>query len=776
MHNEVAAAASYLSSLLLIPNHATPPPTASLDAFKATVCDALCSAYSNKWHAQDPEKGSGARALHWQPGPGGEGCSLLVTAACKRHGLTVAAGQQWTLWVDPSCVALRLGPGPGRNGAANLIGGASASEGFKVIYGSLPLPKTAAGYSHVTVNTSPTVSFARATSRAAIISRPLPATNRVPSVTVSPSTPALDRVADSADVTPVVPWNAQFALGHHLGIRRARRSSSASTSSSATSSNSSSRDSLASGGRQSLEASSSIGTSLPASSPPATWDKLDNEASADADEKNNSVALSPASSTPLSLKNVDLLGLGLEDCGLDEADAIAPEDAVSVADVEQDDEERDGEGDDTIRSLNEADETICPAGTEEKITAAAIASLPVATNVQQRPRVQHSRSSSTVSSASSSVTSFDNGNVGVLGGGVKLGGASTASSSGASGNRRSRAMSGASSMSSSSRSARQTQHSRTLSRTGGWAAQQQQQVQQQAYFQHQQPAVNALGMANMIQQPYQHSQPQVFEFAPVPQQSHASVNAYPSAPPLEKVGLLKRREAGPLTVVVDEVDSAPALLDKPNDTGKLGSLSPLSPTTSLPLASPALSSCTSSSFRTEDGEEDDDEEGEEEEEGDSDDKENAGKPRRTRTRGRRSRGRGAGRAARRAAAAAAAAAATAACLPPGVAALPTPPMPSTSPLPPSMAWGKPGMIRDSPHLQQFGRMSPMVGQQQHFTPPMHQHAIPARPSYGLPPPQQYQQPHFVPRPHMHHAPALPSPLMNSNAPHTRPAPAAGGWW
>ncbi|CAO1635062.1 unnamed protein product [Sympodiomycopsis kandeliae] len=660
MHLELASAASHISGLLV----PTSPTRSSSEAFKASLTSSLQSRYAESWHAEDAQRGSAARALHWQPGPGGEGCSSPLLKACKTSNTTLGDAE-WTMWIDPGGVSIRDGPGPGRSSSHSLFAlqnnYINAPDQVRVLYGprTSPMRPVAANL---------TVDFAPATGKAAIISHPSlkPSPARVPAVTVCPSTPAFNADA-TPGATPIVPYVARTLGQSPLCLASTGRSPVSRRSSISSSHSSSRRGSVGSMAYSTLsmdreQSSSSIGTSIPATSPPtsASWCKLtfeqdDVDAVRDDVETDQTDAFGASipehsnTHSPTSdfrLGEAELRGLGLEDVNFDEVDELSPEDALDM------DEERCNEGDDTLRPLEQPEEPTVEA---------------------KKPSVLgHSRSSS----VASNVTSFDNGNVGVLGGGVKLGG-SNASSRG-----RSRAHSNSSNASAFSQASQRSRQRSVESRTVGWAQQQQQQLRQ-----------DALGLSNMQkgpahsvqapqQYPHQHhaqafttgpqSQGQIYTFCPPAPNSQHLQDLYHHAnalqmrldhaqmaygqrvqqphQPLETVSLMQRKE-GPVP---------------PTRAGTFGNSKQVNPVVrprsavSVPaedletpkVGSGSWSSPSKSSSAAVDVGEDFDVEGEDSENDPSSAQDLEGR-KRVRTRGRRSRGRGAGRAARRAAAAAA---------------------------------------------------------------------------------------------------------------------------
>lgn len=719
MEPEIASAASHVASLLTN----KPPSTPTLQRFKTSLAESLQARYSSKWSPTDPERGSATRALHWQPGPGGEGCSSPLVKLCDQFPEADFGDREWTVWVDPGCVAIREGPGPGR---------ASSTMTASTSAGAFPSPSVARSANNVNLKASTRspetvrVLYGRVRSRGAapqptlqqpvynrmhsplainqagptMARSPLPSSSLVPSVNVCPSTPAVV----SPDTTPLVPWttgnNGAFPL--HSSALRSRRSSNATNSSAG--SGSTTTSSMAAGSNifmsrndgLSADTVSSSGTSIPAQSPglPSEWSKLYSfDHAAPAESK---VGAYEPTMDSYNME-AELQGLGLGDILLEGDVDVAPEDAIDERIEADESDERCNEGDDTLLPLDSGDATlkeVQPTVEEEdEDDVEDKSSNVILRGHQSRP-------------STSSVTSFDNGNVGVLGGGIKLGGSSSSASSNKS---RSRAHSTTSNGSSTSghfgRQQQQQQHQRGHSkskssihaRTDGWAAQQQQQqyqhpydqaAQQQRHQAHQQQQMMGLMNANFASLPPQQQQrpfdmAHQYQYGPqMPFQMMTPAVAPPllrtNSAPAHQLPTAGQYQTTARPVLADRRDnqlqslqqqpqlhhkrsmpfgaSKQSNMNTPNlslgsfPTPKIGS-------GHLALPSPALSTATSKSggssycsstesYEGEDGPEDDSLD---------DDDENAAPgttttTRRTRTRGRRSRGRGTGRAARRAAA------------------------------------------------------------------------------------------------------------------------------
>ncbi|GAA5984282.1 hypothetical protein JCM11641_005901 [Rhodosporidiobolus odoratus] len=130
MDSEVAAASSFLASYL---------PSTVDDTFSRRLSTALAQRYADHWYPADPERGSACRALIRNSAQ----LDSFILAAAAEVGITeavllkalegresrVTLGDQWTLWVDPGCVSLRVDRDDGSSSRdAQLI----------EIYGKLP--------------------------------------------------------------------------------------------------------------------------------------------------------------------------------------------------------------------------------------------------------------------------------------------------------------------------------------------------------------------------------------------------------------------------------------------------------------------------------------------------------------------------------------------------------------------------------------------------------------------------------------------------------------
>lgn len=181
MQTELQAAVQHLRSLL-------PTSCVDVDSFCRTLEAKLAPRLASSWHVDEPERGSALRAVIWHEHAGGEGYDGVLLSACKAVKVEPACIAPFTMWVDPGCVAVSNGFGPGVSLPSAAESFAAAGErfsssnshhsaGLKVIYGSLPLslqqPRAPARPQHA-----------------------------LPQLSVSPSTPAMSRTAPQQPQQP----------------------------------------------------------------------------------------------------------------------------------------------------------------------------------------------------------------------------------------------------------------------------------------------------------------------------------------------------------------------------------------------------------------------------------------------------------------------------------------------------------------------------------------------------------------------------------------------
>ncbi|EST05629.1 Anti-proliferative protein [Kalmanozyma brasiliensis GHG001] len=156
---EVAAAVDHIVSLIQHVERAQPIPSDALAGFASTLKDALEKRCQQCWEPAEPERGSALRSVAWQLHSAGEGADLDLLRAFAsvvqaqsgghvvgphQHGV-VALALQWlpqafTLWIDPGCVAVRMGSGPGAARSSfdfDLIKSGSAFTSVHVIWGQM---------------------------------------------------------------------------------------------------------------------------------------------------------------------------------------------------------------------------------------------------------------------------------------------------------------------------------------------------------------------------------------------------------------------------------------------------------------------------------------------------------------------------------------------------------------------------------------------------------------------------------------------------------------
>ena len=142
MHEEVAAAVNYLVELAAQVSPSTFSWTAQAkQTFQLSLKASLEARYSDSWHPIEPERGSAARALLWNPSVPEDGLDEAISSAfqavlqiCKdgAKGLTPERllSRPLTLWIDPGCVTVR------REDRSN----SSQPGSTQVIWGAAPAP------------------------------------------------------------------------------------------------------------------------------------------------------------------------------------------------------------------------------------------------------------------------------------------------------------------------------------------------------------------------------------------------------------------------------------------------------------------------------------------------------------------------------------------------------------------------------------------------------------------------------------------------------------
>lgn len=173
---EVAAAVDHIISLVQQVQRDQPIASDALAAFSSTLKDALEKRCQQCWKPAEPECGSARRSVAWQLHSAGEGADLDLLRAfasvvqaqaeegeiVRPHQHTVLTlAMEWlpmafTLWIDPGCVAVRMGSGPGvsRSYDFDLIN-KSTSSSIHVVWGQMVAATTESDLPQLTVSSAP---------------------------------------------------------------------------------------------------------------------------------------------------------------------------------------------------------------------------------------------------------------------------------------------------------------------------------------------------------------------------------------------------------------------------------------------------------------------------------------------------------------------------------------------------------------------------------------------------------------------------------------------
>ncbi|CDR99683.1 uncharacterized protein SPSC_01475 [Sporisorium scitamineum] len=378
---EVAAAVEHIVSLVQQVERHHPVAPEALAAFASTLKDSLETRCQKCWHTAEPENGSAHRSVAWHLHPAGEGADpdLLrafasVIQAHAREGevihphnlKVVQLALDWlpfafTLWIDPGCVAIRTGSGPG---AAPR----SSSYDFDLLK---------SGSSALSIHVIWGQMVAQAAERDA------------PQLTVSSA--ALPRPVPIVKPTPTVA-HSRYPVNLFRNLAAQRHSRSPSTASSASSS------------CQGLVRSASLSSTHTVSTDATSLSGLEPDAQSDSCP---SLAGSPASSLPSThcTPNTEHDRESLHDTTIG-GDATQRFAGIRLFDDDQQDDEA---GDATI-----------DASPMLGLSVSKNAASPQALGASFAP-VKPAASSTPIKC---NYTTHDNGNVGVLGGGVRLGGSS----------------------------------------------------------------------------------------------------------------------------------------------------------------------------------------------------------------------------------------------------------------------------------------------------------------------------------------------------------------
>lgn len=321
MRSEIQAAVTHLCTLFSLKLDGEQTQT-----FCVTLHTRLEQRFSTNWFIHDGERGSANRVLLWHAHGGGEGMDDDIIFALSKipslRSFEDAFSSSFTLWIDPGCVAIRLGQGPGTFVGANHVPSPSS---VKTLYGTLP------------TNALPSIQAMT----------PAP-----PKLALLPSTPALDTNEADTTATFANQTTSKLSLTNSLLHYRAPSWSTSSQS-----------EHLLDGHRTASSGSEGEGSeacpSLVAAS--STRGDSDSELFDEGDEDDD---------TDSELSIQDMMDRG----------------GFKNFDIIDDDEDEEEVGDETVQHI-----TVTKNETSKSPTKAV------------------------------SVTSYDGGNVGVLGGGVRLG-------------------------------------------------------------------------------------------------------------------------------------------------------------------------------------------------------------------------------------------------------------------------------------------------------------------------------------------------------------------
>ena len=390
---EVAAAVDHIVALIQGVERDQPVASEALAGFASTLKDALEKRCQKCWKPAEPEWGSAQRSVTWQLHAAGEGADqdLLrafasVVQAHAQEGEIIhphqskvlALALQWlplafTLWIDPGCVAVRNGPGPGASRFSydfDHLASAPLPSSIHVVWGHM--------VAHTADRQAPQLTVSG-------VSRPIPIVQPTPTVGL-----ARYPVHTMSNARPMPP-------AHHHHHHRALSTSSSTASSSChglVRSASLSSTHTASTDATSLSGHESESEACPSLCSPSSSSLPSSQCTPCTDNDSDSVYDTTVGDTTERFAGVRLFG-------------------------DEDDDAEQGAGDVTINAghavlgLNLAKPHMLGASLIETPVQPAIAA-PAKPPVASAP-------------VKCNYTTHDNGNVGVLGGGVRLGGSSVKS-------------------------------------------------------------------------------------------------------------------------------------------------------------------------------------------------------------------------------------------------------------------------------------------------------------------------------------------------------------
>ncbi|TKY85672.1 hypothetical protein EX895_005212 [Sporisorium graminicola] len=394
---EVAAAVEHIVSLVQQVERDQPVAPEALAAFVSTLKDSLETRCQKCWNPAEPENGSACRSVAWHLHPAGEGAdrdllrafASVVQARAQEgeivpphHSKVVQLALEWlplafTLWIDPGCVAIRTGTGPGaaRSSSFDCDHLKSASSSIHVIWGQMVAQ---------------------------------PAERHMPQLTVSSAAPR--PVPIVKPTLAVAHSRYPVSLFTNLGAQRHSRSPSSASSS-------------ASSSCQGLVRSASLSSTHTVSTDATSLSGLEADAESDTCP---SLGCSPASSLASThcTPTIENDRESVHDTTIGDADATQRFAGIRLFDDDAGQED-DEAGDATIDASPMLGLSI------SKIASAGAASHTLGAGFNSAPAANDVAIVASSNPVKCNYTTHDNGNVGVLGGGVRLGGGGSSAKSGA---------------------------------------------------------------------------------------------------------------------------------------------------------------------------------------------------------------------------------------------------------------------------------------------------------------------------------------------------------
>lgn len=396
---EVDAAVQHIVSLILKVDRDHPLASEALAAFASTLKDALETRCRKHWNPDQPDVGSALRSVAWQLHPAGEGADLDLLRAfaavvhanaqdtqllAPHHSTVVALALQWlpisfTLWIDPGCVAIRPGSGPGANRCSydlDLLKSAHVSSSLYLVWANMSAQSAQPALPQLTIST-----VAPARPIPILKPAPLSAHTRYPANLFTHARTALAPLA--APTAPTAP-------------RHSRASSTASSTSSSSTG---------------LVRSVSLSSTHTASTDATSLSDLHALSDADADADAETEACPSLCSPSSSLASTQCTPNSQPQCESELDTTLRADTTQRFAGVRLFDDDQDQEaGDLTIDASPMLGLNVSKHAPSRSLGSSFTTAthLPCSTPIK------------------ANYTTHDNGNVGVLGGGVRLGGNASA--------------------------------------------------------------------------------------------------------------------------------------------------------------------------------------------------------------------------------------------------------------------------------------------------------------------------------------------------------------